>query len=153
MVRMNFEFVRFINQYLSEYIRLADTKAAVMLGTLGVLLGVLIGRLEGHQFGPDLPSLAIVLTVAALLVQATVIWPRTGFRRKEGLIFWENIASRDQDSYRQDVTSVGEARIMAELANQAHSLGCTADRKYRYLRWAVALAVLALLTDVWVLAR
>lgn len=141
--------MRFVNLYLTDYIRVADSKATVMLGVVGALLAAVLAQSSHpHAKGIWVYYASVIITIVAIVVQILVIWPRTEFKRRKGLIFWDNISAHDQDDYRQKVSEIDEAGIVIELANQAHNLASTASRKYRILRWAVVFGVVAALVDV-----
>ena len=158
---LTFEYARFVNQNTTEFIRMADTKAAVLITLLSANVLVLVQRTAESmaQIHDKHASAALiagcVYATASLAVAINTIRPRLFQNLTRGHIFWEDIAIKDKASYAHGLQHLRVGEIYRELGEHNHNLANTALRKFRWLRLGffmattsiVASAMLILLTN------
>lgn len=165
---INFEdyhtkFVDFHYGYVSQYISLADTKAAwtftLTSGALAFLfskdqLRVLILAPEWSAGAVLLYSALAFLTLSSLC-SFLVIAPRLT-TSGEGLVFFRAVAARSSaNSYLQSLASTGKAELVSARIEHCYDLSTICTRKYDYLIKAMYLglpglwsAILSMLSKV-----
>ena len=148
-VTMNFEFAKFVNTHTSEYIRLADTKAAILVTLLSANLLVLVQKggqyiSEGHTaWRLSLVLLACLYAVVSLGVAVNIIRPRLFRNAKQGHLFWEDISAQPKDQYARSFQRMTVGEMCYELGEHNHNLANSAIRKFRWLRVAFVMALLS----------
>lgn len=144
---MTFEYMRFLNQHTMDYIRLADTKAAVLITLLSANLLVLVQRAAdaiAHLHNPGTIFLivaAILYCLGSLAVAVNVIRPRLFRNHTQGHIFWEDIAAQDKVAYAASFPRLTGGDILRELGDHNHNMASSAHRKFRWLRAGFYLAL------------
>lgn len=144
---LTFEYARFVNQNTTDYIRLADSKAAMLITLLSANVLVLVQRtaesvsqLHNHTTAAWLIFGCLYATVS-LAVALNIVRPRLYRNAKHGHIFWEDIAKRPKDDYAHGLQHLRVGEIYRELAEHNHNLASTAFRKYRWLRAGFLMAL------------
>lgn len=146
---MNFEFAKFINTHSTDYIRMADQKAAILITLLSANLLVLVQKAgqyltEGHSPGLlFLVVLACVYCTVSLGVAVNVIRPRIFRNAQHGHVFWEDIAAQDKHTYAHSIQAMPVNTMLFELGEHNHNLAKSALRKYRWLRAGFFMALLS----------
>jgi len=139
-------FSQEVHQYVREFIRFADQKAAFFFAGSTALLAFLYenglaARWISHPMTwniIDVLSFGVVLSlISAVLLSIVVVVPRTGGSRR-GLIFWEAIAEyRSSRDYADHVASSSVPTLSRARAEHAYELSIVCQKKYRWLRYAV----------------
>ena len=148
-VAMNFEFAKFVNTHTSEYIRLADTKAAILITLLSANLLVLVQKggqyiSEGHTaWRLGLVVLACMYATTSLGVAVNIIRPRLFRNPRHGHLFWEDISAQPKDAYAASFQTMTVGQMCYELGEHNHNLANSAMRKFRWLRIAFVMALLS----------
>lgn len=146
---ISFEFAKFVNQNSTDYIRMADQKAAILITLLSANLLVLVQKAgqyltEGHSPGLlFLVVLACVYTTVSLGVAVNVIRPRLFRNAHHGHVFWEDIAAQPKEQYARGLQQIGVETMLYELGEHNHNLAKSALRKYRWLRAGFFMALLS----------
>lgn len=144
---LTFEYMRFLNQHTTDYIRMADAKAAILITLLSANLLVLVQRAADaiarlHNPGTVfLIVAAIAYCLASLGVAINVIRPRLFRNYTQGHIFWEDIAAQDKGAYTGSFPRLTGADIVRELGEHNHNMAKSAHRKFRWLRIGFYLAL------------
>lgn len=134
------------HQYIREYIRLADQKAAFFFSACTALLAFLYrSDIAARWLKPVLSwnvvdaaaFLAMVSLAVAAIVSLVVIIPRTPGSRR-GYLFWEAIAEYDTNrQYADDLASLTIPSLLQAKNEHCHDLARVCRRKYRALRIAL----------------
>jgi hypothetical protein len=146
-LNLTFEYMRFLNQHTTDYIRMADAKAAILVTLLSANLLVLVQRAADaiarlHNPGTIfLIVAAIMYCLVSLGVATNVIRPRLFRNHTQGHIFWEDIAAQDKATYAGSFPSLTGGEIVRELGEHNHNMACSANRKFRWLRTGFYLAL------------
>lgn len=131
-----------------RFVRMADTKAAPVLGVQVALVGTLATRLEklqpilvAGQWSPEKIALVAVIGLylvflVAIVVLAALVYmpknPRTG----ESLIYFEDIASKDYKAFEARAKNMCPDVIEKQLLDQIHRVSKIASLKMYRVRWA-----------------
>lgn len=144
---LTFEYMRFLNQHTTDYIRLADAKAAVLITLLSANLLVLVQRAADaiarlHNPGTVfLIVAAIAYCLASLGIAINVIRPRLFRNHTQGHIFWEDIAAQEKQAYASSFPRLTGGEIVRELGEHNHNMAMSAHRKFHWLRLGFYLAL------------
>ncbi len=157
----------------NHWIAVADAKAGALLVTVPALLALygatLMAETKAHWTGvrrwgglchealPLLYLLLIALTAAAGLL---VLWfsfraldPRvTGASRRQGMVYFGDIAKQKQQAYEADVFRLEEDTLRKDYIEQVHATAKIADTKFWHVKWslrcAIGFIVLSILTYI-----
>lgn len=136
-----------------EFTRMADAKAGPVLLVQLALAGTLVARFEGML--PEVVSgvwdLGCVALVAgmfcyALLFVATVgiaalVYSPTSPKAKHSLIYFEDIASSDVETFKRLSLATSTEEIERQLLDQIHRVSQIASAKMSRVRLAIGLSV------------
>lgn len=154
---MSFEFAKFVNTHTTEYIRLADYKAAILVTLLSANLLVLVQR-GGEYIANGLTAWRLTLVVAAcvyavisLAVAVNTIRPRIFKNPEQGHVFWEDIAAQNRQAYANSFKDMTVENLMQELGTHNHNLARTAIRKFRWLRVGFFMALTSIMLSATVI--
>jgi hypothetical protein len=157
------EFLWKVHGYTSEFIRFADTKAALVVAWSSTLISGLFGLkahrlLSPHRFTTDAidvcttvggvaAAVAFSSLVVAFLIAMTIIMPRLWTKRKIGLIFWENI--QGYKSAEQFLAALAQEQgFVNAIADHVFMVSAVCQRKYRRLKLAIGLSLVGGLAGV-----
>ena len=142
---------------VNEWVRHAETKAAGVLATSGVVGGVLFNLVKDQTkfgwvvtiAGPACGALAF----AAALLAVCALWPR--LRSKEtptNVLYFDHIARRfpkkgDDSRYVKELTEVlaNPSVLMAQLGQQVWANARVARRKFKFAGWAMVALIFSTL--------
>ncbi len=142
-----------------RFVRMADTKAAPVLGLQIALVGTLAARSDrllnivGESWRVEsmilvtLIALYILFLVAVVTLAALVyvpVNPRTG----KSLIYFEDIGAMDYKDFESQAKDMSAATIESNLLDQIHRVSKIASLKMRRVRWAFILSAPA--SVLWV---
>ncbi len=144
---------------LDDYIRAADTKAAVVASMNVFILGLIILRWEALDFGIDALSVSRSAQLLALgALSGLVSFGTTGAAAmpylfspssksdSRSILFFGDVAKHaNGGDYLLHISSYKPDDLERELASQAHALSVGASRKYRFLKYAVWTTISALI--------
>ena len=133
-----------INDYLNHYITVMDTKATAFLaGNVGAAT-FLLNKAPDHGWMRVMFVIAVILFAISTVVAGGVIFPRLP-RRGGSVIFWGDIARHaDFKSYQHDFMAVMESgQLDEQYCVQNYQASRVLERKYKWLRWAIVLFVIA----------
>lgn len=146
-------FAEQTHQYIREYIRLADQKAAFFFTACTALLAFLYRvNASARWLRPVLEwsviDAAAFVAMFALGVSAVtsliVVIPRTPGSRR-GYLFWEAIAEYETSrKYADDLASVPLPDLLQIKAEHSHDLAKVCRAKYRALRAALRIGTVGL---------
>jgi hypothetical protein len=89
-----------------------------------------------------LVALAAAGSVASIAMAALAAFPRPG-TRPGSLVFFGSIAEMERDDYFGKLRSVAQADFARDLADQCHRVAVLAALKFRWVRRAMAMMILA----------
>lgn len=146
-------FAEQAHQYIREYIRLADQKAAFFFSASTALLAFLYkSGVSARWLKPVLTwnildfsaFLAMVSLAMAAVVSLGVIVPRTPGSRR-GYLFWEAIAEYDVNrQYADDLAGLSIPTLLQVKSEHCHDLAKVCRRKYSALRIALRIGMVGL---------
>ncbi len=131
------------HEYINNYIRFADTKAALIIAWSSAILGTLyVGRLheavmqshftfKGISWATTLATLAFPLLGVSFLAAAWSIIPRLPTKQLSGLVFWESIlVHASGDLYANELGRNDTNQLTRHLCLQIHTVAAVARKKY-----------------------
>lgn len=145
----HFEFAKYVNSHTTDYIRLADAKAAILTTLLSANLLVLVQKAgqyiaEGHvAWRLTLVMVAVVFAMVSLGVTVNIIRPRLFRNAQRSHIFWEDVAAQDKAAYAASFQGMDTDAICRELGEHNHNMAQSATRKFRWLRISFRLAIVS----------
>jgi hypothetical protein len=151
------------HEYINNYIRFADTKAAFVVAWTSGLLAVLYGANAHHIFvfgldfstaavAPTLSLAAFLLLPAAFLIAVWSMIPRLPTTQRSGLVFWESIlVHTNGELYARDLARRDEDSLSQHLCVQIHTVAGVAKTKYLYVSISMWLAFFGSICAVVVL--
>jgi hypothetical protein len=159
-------FLWHVHDYLGEYARFADTKAAFAGALAGALLGALYSASlftvlfsTGYRqwtLATWLGLFAGIALVGTIVLTVATVYPHLRATPGQGFVFWRNIAAfKDNDTLRTSFDSQSARTLNEHLLNQNFAVAkhvCTP--KYRKVSYGlVLLAIGALLAAGALLAK
>lgn len=145
------------HQYIRDYIRQADQKAAFFFTVSTALLAFLYkAGISSRWLKPllrwNVLDMAAFLAMMALAMSAIVallvIIPRTPGSRR-GYLFWEAIAEYDTSRrYADDLVTLSIPTLLQVKSEHCHELAGVCRRKYKWLRIALWIGMLGLTASV-----
>ena len=154
---LTFEYARFVNANTTEYIRMADNKAAVLITLLSANVLVLVQRTAESvaqlhdKRTSELLILGCLYATSSLAVAINTIRPRLFRNLIYGHIFWEDVAQRDKDAYARSMQRLQVGEILREMGEHNHNLASTAVRKFRWLRVAFMMALTSIVVSAFLI--
>jgi hypothetical protein len=145
----HFEFAKYVNTHTTDYIRMADAKAAILTTLLSANLLVLVQKAgqyiaEGHvAWRLTLVMIAVVFAMVSLGVTVNIIRPRLFRNAERSHIFWEDVAAQDKAAYAASFQGMDTDAICRELGEHNHNMAQSATRKFRWLRISFRLAIVS----------
>lgn len=144
-----------VHNYVREFIRIADQKAAFFFAIATALLAFLYNqKLANKWVMPPvewrLPEILSFFATWGLVISAAAcmftVYPRTP-GSKRGIVFFQAIAEFESaQEYVRDVLAKSSAQLVSAKLTHVHVLAKVCSRKYGILRvaiWAGAIGVLA----------
>ncbi|WP_461475114.1 Pycsar system effector family protein [Microbacterium sp. HJ5] len=130
----------------------ADEKASLLIGSLGIAFSIVLSGLLGGDWTTETLStvgLALWVTGAAAAILSVVaaalaVWPRLTKAPQNGVIaFWGHV--QGQASHRALMAAMAQKAIPEpeRTYQQLFVLSAVVQRKYRFIRWSMALAGVA----------
>lgn len=122
-------FLWHVHDYLGEYARFADTKAAFAGALAGALLGALYSAnlftallLTSYRQWPLATWLALfagIVLVGTIVLTIATVYPRLRATPGQGFVFWRNIAAfKSNDTLRTSFDSQSARTLNEHLLNQ-----------------------------------
>ena len=166
------DFLWQVHSYTNEYIRFADTKAALTIAWATALLGALYA--ERVHAVPDRTTAFLVITLmataplcAGFVLAVLSILPRlyrnpiaklransttSTATKSVGLIYWGDVQSlKNASAYEQHIEKLDEENIVGELSRHMFVLSDIANSKYRLVNLSIAVVAVGSIFAVWAL--
>ncbi len=146
------EFAWKVHSYISDYIRLADTKAGAIIAWCGGLIGILLASQTHHLFTETSVSftglawqttfMAFVSLLAFIFLGAGIVaafmcikprlWSQEGMKEHpKGYVYWEDVKShRTADNFKKEFGSVGVGGLGDMCAEHTFVLAVIASKKF-----------------------
>jgi hypothetical protein len=144
------EFLWNVHSYTNEYIRFADTKAAVVVAWSSAIIGALASQSVQNRFldiqlrsadwlNAGTALLAFILTAAGFLISLYVVFPRLtkgGKPHDTDLVFWEHVRAFDSAAaYSHAIEQQKDLSLC--LSRHVYVIAEIARKKYWWLRVAI----------------
>jgi hypothetical protein len=150
------DFLWKVHSYTNDYIRFADTKAAVVIAWASALVSGLYGLKAHHFLAPakfdtadpalwptlqgGLAATAFLFLGLAFVMAMAVVMPRLWTKKTTGFIFWEDILGHvSGTALLNDLERSQETK--KHLADHLFQIAQISRRKYRRLRWAIGFSL------------
>lgn len=139
-------FADFQEEYVRNYISMADTKAAWTFTIASGILVYLIGtyKIKDALLAPVLSwsYASLIISVLLLVVSAffsfRVVAPRLASKSGEGIVFFGSVAAKDDAaSYVSEVAAHGPAEITEARLKHCFDISRVCDGKYASLKKAI----------------
>jgi hypothetical protein len=140
------EFAYFLHQYLRDFIKFADQKAAFIFALSSGIAAFLVRSgahkifltpLSSRSFSDWAAFLACISAAVAGLLSLAVVLPRLR-GRSTGVIYWKGIVGTGSAlAYQGLLRAADNHRITGALLEHCYELAQIADRKYEILKWAL----------------
>ena len=140
------DFARNILEHNTDLIHLIDTKAGLVLGSSGIILGLLafFGRSSVAENTTYVLFATVALLGATMVFSFLTVFPRTTSKAKtDTAIFYESITQQTEAEYSKTIDSLTYEKIIADYANNIHSLAMVQKRKFRTLRMSLVLMMIS----------
>jgi pycsar effector protein len=148
------EFTRHIHDYVNEYVRFADEKAAVV----ATFASAMLAFLHTQEL---LPALGLELSIAgvfrflapmglglSILLAMLVVLPQRG-GDSSGLVFWGAIAAKSSaKTYESYLRGASPEALDSALVQHTHEVSVICRTKYRRLAWAMYVGFAGILASV-----
>lgn len=166
------DFLWNVHSYTNEYVRFADTKAALTVAWATALLGVLYAERVHAVPNPETGFWVISLLAAAALCAGFIlaVWsilPRlhcmpiarsspknkkTSATKPVGLIYWGDVLSlNDAETYQLNISKLDDENIVEQLSQHIFVLSGVAKSKYRLVNLSISVVAIGSLFSIWVL--
>lgn len=146
--RHHSEFSVLQDEYIRNYIELADTKASLIFTSSVGIIGYLFGndQIRERLLSPSLSInfFAPLLTTLCCMVLATlaflVIVPRLSARSNERIVFFGAVAQRKSaEEYVSEIEPLTEEKITENRLKHCYDIAYICNRKYNLLRKSIIL--------------
>jgi Family of unknown function (DUF5706) len=140
------EFASLVHQYLRDFIKFADQKAAFIFAVASATFAFLVKQgayksllipIAGRGFPEWAAFLSCLLVGFAGLFSLLVVLPRLR-GQGDGLIYWKGIVkSGDVSNYLSRIQQFRDGQLTNVVLKHCYELAQIADRKYELLKWAM----------------
>ena len=140
------DFARNVLEHNSDLIHLIDTKAGLVLGSAGIILGLLsfFDRSQTVESTTYALFTTVVFLGATMVFSFLTIFPRINPKTKTyTAIFYESITQQTEEEYSKIMDSLTHKKIVTDYANNIHSLARVQKRKFKTLRISLALMMIS----------
>ena len=140
------DFAKNVLEHNSDLIRLIDTKAGLVLGSSGIILGLL--SFFDRSLVVESTAYALFATVvflgATMVFSFLTIFPRiTPKTKTDTAIFYESISKQTEEEYSEIIDSLTHEKIIVDYANNIHSLAMVQKRKFKTMRISLILMMIS----------
>jgi hypothetical protein len=136
-----------VHKYLNDYIRFADTKAALVVLVCTSMLGAMFVKgmhtqitavpLKEQGFVGLLIIFGYLGLLAGIVLAIFVINPRLPGNANRGLIFWEDIKAITRDEYLKVIRSSTSRDFADHIAGHVFTLSSVCSEKYAWLVYSI----------------
>ncbi len=141
-------FGKGVNDYLNQYVVIADAKAAAVLAA-NLALGVALLDQKPASGPAWIFAAAFSMLVLSSVICLLAVFPRLP-AGGDGPIFWEDIRKRGSLAvYRSQLRSLDENDVERAYAAQNWYVSQLLHKKYRLAQWGIATFALAVALCAW----
>lgn len=138
------QFLWSTHEYLAEYARFADTKAAFSATLAAAFIGVIYSAklqnppANANSWGILSAMGGIFLLVVSVGISVAVVLPRLTGSNRSGFIFWGAIIRHgDLQTFKSEFYSLTDQRLNDELLAQIYIVSKILEQKYLRVRWSL----------------
>jgi hypothetical protein len=127
---------------------IADSRGGLVISSNIAMLGALIATLSGTTFLRTgalawlLVGATALCCLASIGMAALASFPRPG-HRAGSLVFFGSIAEMSRETYFDQLRSVSQYEFARDLADQCHRVATLASFKFRWIRRAMLMLIVA----------
>lgn len=127
----------------------ADSKASLLIGSLGIAFSIVLSGMLGgdwspgslHPVGFALWLVGVVAAAGSVVAAARAVWPRLSKAPEKGAItYWGQVSSLRSPAEVEQALTERALRGPQRTYQQLWVLSLVVQRKYRDIRWSMALA-------------
>ncbi|HLD12161.1 MAG TPA: Pycsar system effector family protein [Candidatus Nanoarchaeia archaeon] len=140
----SYPFATYLNTYLSEQIKLADTKGAWTFSVLAAgtaTFSAITSKMPVEQLRQFrtlfLFACTIILLTIAFKHVMLVMYPRMGKGTKNRYIYFNDIMTTTKETYIRDIMNTNETTKTKMLLGNAYDLAAITQKKFKHLRLAI----------------
>ncbi|OOR02893.1 hypothetical protein BW900_29985 [Bacillus mycoides] len=152
------DFIKHHHNYLNDYIKFADVKAAGLVTANGLIIRLLFSSLSNNVYETIhfFSLFGCLVLLISIIFSILVVVPRTNAKASKGLIFWENVFAMDKEEFIKEVSEISSEDLNKKLIEQNYFLAATANKKYVVLRRAFHVSflgyiLLAIAAVIWII--
>ena len=143
------DFARNILEHNSDLIHLIDTKAGLILGSSGIILGLLSFFDRSSVVENTMYALfaTVMFLGATMIFSFLTIFPRTTPKTKTyTAIFYKSITQQTEEEYSEIIDSLTYEKIIADYTNNIHRLAVVQKRKFKTLRMSLLFMMISIVS-------
>lgn len=138
-------FGKTINEYLNQYVAIADAKAGAIIAANVVTITLLASIIVPNKIFGITIFIAVVLFSISTVISTMVIYPRIVRNDVPGVIFWEDIRTfKNFDEYFSKLQKFDLFQVEREYASQNFTLSNILRTKHRFIRLSIILSSLGI---------
>lgn len=140
------DFLKYILEHNSSLISLIDTKAGLILGSAGIILGLLsfFDKTVMTNNTTYILFITIGLLGSTIIFSFLTIFPRiTSKTRNETSIFYASIIQQSKEEYGKIIDALTLEKILNDYSDNIYSLAKIQERKFNHLRISLILMILS----------
>lgn len=145
--QIDHEFQWNVHSYINEYIRYADTKAALVIAYASAMIGLLYTKGLHKAFAEHvikswhtqacLSAAAFGFLSISIILAAYCVVPRLRTHGNKGFIFWTDICRHGtSDNYGNAVSTLCSSDYSNQLSMHIFFLAGVAESKFRIVNWS-----------------
>ncbi|MEK6800661.1 MAG: Pycsar system effector family protein [Nanoarchaeota archaeon] len=147
---------KILSDYLSralaqqqELIRLADTKASVVLTLIGVILSLFFNYFISKNSVSIIPIILIIsLFVISGLFSFIAIYPRKGNSNEKNSLLYYGSAKNIQKNFLSPLIKNEEEKIISDYVENVKSIAGIVEKKFNFLRYSYIFLAIAILIKI-----
>ncbi len=146
IVKRLIDFVRDVLEHNNSLITLIDTKAGLVLGSAGIILGLLSFFDRTLMVGNTINALFVTIGLlgSTIIFSFITIFPRLTSKTKgETAIFYASIIQQSKEEYRKMVNGLTPEKIIDDYSDNIFSLAKVQESKFKTLRISLIFMILS----------
>ncbi len=152
-IKAKIELAKYTASASSDLIKIADTKATWAFSAIGILTGAFLSKIIKIDWSikqnittVSLISLSLFFIFMAFTYTLFVIYPRLTKSNKEGVIYFEDVASQTFEEYKNNFSKISQEDMMERYVSQAYNLSKITSKKFKALRVGLVHMMITIIT-------